>query len=66
MLGQFLFPGANNNEMLKLIMQTKGKFNNKMLKKGEFTTKHFDSQNNFLSKEIDPITRHVCSFSVFY
>jgi len=55
--GQFLFPGKNNNEMLKLIMQTKGKFNNKILKRGEFTPKYFDAQNNFLSKEADPITK---------
>jgi len=42
---------------LKSMMQTKGRFNNKILKRGEFTTKYFDTQNNFLSKEMDPVTK---------
>ena len=59
-LGQFLFPGRTNNEMLKLIMQTKGKISNKLLKKGEFSSRHFDIANNtFLSLELDPVTRTV-------
>mmetsp|Transcript_6648 Transcript_6648/g.5972 ORF Transcript_6648/g.5972 Transcript_6648/m.5972 type:complete len:200 (+) Transcript_6648:382-981(+) len=40
--GKFLFPGRSNNEMLKLIMQTKGRFSNKVLKRGEYTAKYFD------------------------
>lgn len=35
--GKILFPGKTNNEMLKLIMDVKGPFPKKMLKKGAFT-----------------------------
>lgn len=45
--------------MIKLILQTKGKFNNKILKRGEFVPKYFDSNYNFLSTEIDPVTKEV-------
>lgn len=45
--------------MIKLIMQTKGKFNNKILKRGEFVYKYLDTNYNFLSMEIDPITKQV-------
>ena len=45
--------------MLKLIMQTKGKFNKKMLINGQFVFKYFDSQFNFLSCELDPVTKQV-------
>lgn len=38
-------------------MQRKGKLNNKMLRKGIFITKYFDKDLNFLSKEVDPITK---------
>jgi serine/threonine-protein kinase PRP4 len=54
--GEFLFPGKDNNEMLKYIMQTKGKFSIKMLKKGVFTDKHFDSNYNFLERQVDTKT----------
>ena len=57
--GKILFPGKDNNEMLKLILQTKGRFNNKMLKRGEFSSQYFDHHNNFLSTEIDPVTKEV-------
>lgn len=35
--GEFLFPGKDNNEVLKFIMQTRGKISLKMLRKGVFT-----------------------------
>lgn len=54
--GEFLFAGKDNNEMLKVIMQTKGKFSIKMLKKGVFTNKHFDSNYNFLERQVDTKT----------
>ncbi|KAK9448049.1 kinase-like domain-containing protein [Limtongia smithiae] len=54
--GKILFPGANNNNMLKVIMETRGKINHKVLRKGLFTSKHFDDQLNFLSNERDKLT----------
>ena len=46
--GRFLFEGNSNNQMLKLMMETKGKFGVKMLKKSKHYDKYFDSQYNFL------------------
>lgn len=43
--------------MLKLMMETKGKFSIKMLSKSEFREKHFDNDFNFLCHTIDKITK---------
>lgn len=57
--GQFLFPGRSNNEMLKLMMDVKGPFAKKWLKRGRFVDQHFESDQNmsFAFYEDDPITR---------
>lgn len=39
--------------MLLLIMELKGKFNHKVLKKAKFTDQHFDESLNFRSIEKD-------------
>lgn len=54
--GKILFPGNSNNHMLRIIMETQGKFNHKMLRKGQFTSQHFDENLDFLSSQIDPVT----------
>lgn len=54
--GKILFPGRSNNQMLKHIMDVKGRFSAKMLRKGQFTEQHFDDQYNFLSQEVDKVT----------
>lgn len=55
--GKVLFPGTSNNNMLKLVMETKGKFSHKMIKKGQYSLQHFSPESfDFLSSEIDPIT----------
>ena len=64
--GKLLFTGRNNNEMLKQMMQIKGHFVSKVLRKAEFARQFFDLNNNtFLSEEIDPITKQVFSFVKF-
>ena len=57
--GKILFPGGSNNEMLKLMMDVKGPFTKKMLRRGQFTHEHFDADPNmtFLSMEKDPVTK---------
>ena len=57
--GRILFPGRTNNEMLKLMMDAKGPFPKKMLKKGEFTPQHFedDPAMSFCLLEFDPLTK---------
>jgi len=37
--------------MLLLMMETKGKFQNKIIKKARFGDQHFDENQNFLSHE---------------
>ena len=57
---KILFQGAkDNNEMLKQMMDLKGPFPKKMLKKGLFTIQHFEDDANlsFVLKGIDPVTK---------
>ncbi|EEB06014.1 CMGC/DYRK/PRP4 protein kinase Prp4 [Schizosaccharomyces japonicus yFS275] len=54
--GHILFAGRSNNQMLKQMMECKGHFSHKVLKRGQFTNDHFDEHYNFISVEIDPIT----------
>ena len=57
--GKILFPGRSNNEMLKCMMDVKGPFPKKMLKKAEFAFKHFEMDLNmsFLLEEEDRVTK---------
>ncbi|XP_038070156.1 serine/threonine-protein kinase PRP4 homolog [Patiria miniata] len=64
--GKILFPGKSNNHMLKVMMDTKGKMPNKMIKKGLLKDSHFDSNFNFKYIEVDKVTERekVTTFSV--
>ena len=57
--GKILFPGKTNNEMLKLMMDVKGRMPNKLIKKAMFRDKHFDENFNFMYIEVDKITQKV-------
>ena len=57
--GKILFPGRSNNQMLKHMMEVKGRFPNKMVRKGQFMSQHFDEDNNFISVEIDRLSNKV-------
>lgn len=60
--GKILFPGSSNNEMLRIIMETLGKFNHKMLKKGQFAEQHFDDKLDFVSTGlVDKVTGNAVS-----
>lgn len=54
--GKILFTGRSNNQMLKSIMECRGKFSLKMLKKAEFAGLHFDDNLLFRSLEKDKVT----------
>ncbi|KAI5814601.1 kinase-like domain-containing protein [Pyronema omphalodes] len=54
--GKILFTGRTNNQMLRSIMECRGKFSTKFLKKGQFTQWHFDSMGGFKSLEKDKVT----------
>lgn len=57
--GKILFPGKTNNEMLKLMMEVKGAFPKKKLKKGKFCSEHFENDPNmsFAQMDEDPVTK---------
>ena len=61
--GKILFPGRSNNEMLKLMMDVKGAFPKKMLKRGAFVSQHFEDDPNtsFALQEEDPVTKRPVS-----
>ncbi|KAK5642870.1 hypothetical protein RI129_009037 [Pyrocoelia pectoralis] len=54
--GRIMFSGKSNNQMLKFFMDLKGKFPNKVVRRGAFKEQHFDSNCNFLYHEIDKVT----------
>lgn len=57
--GKILFPGTSNNEMLKFMMDLKGKMPHKVIRKGMFKDNHFDGNYNFLYQEVDRVTHRV-------
>ncbi|KAJ1668895.1 U4/U6 small nuclear ribonucleoprotein prp4 [Coemansia sp. RSA 1646] len=58
--GKILFPGRNNNHMLQLMMETRGHFPNRMLRRGQFWQQHFEdnggSMLDFVSRTTDRLT----------
>ncbi|KAL5528939.1 hypothetical protein ACEPAG_4913 [Sanghuangporus baumii] len=54
--GKILFPGRSNNQMLFLMMELKGRFNSKMIKKAKFGNTYFDEMGAFQSVEHDKVT----------
>lgn len=62
--GKILFTGRTNNQMLRSIMDCRGKFTTKMLKRAQFAHLHFDEMANFRSVEQDKLTGKVCLFSL--
>ena len=60
--GKILFTGRTNNQMLRSIMDCRGKFTTKMLKRAQFAHIHFDEMANFRSVEQDKLTGKVRLF----
>jgi len=54
--GKILFTGRSNNQMLKSVMECRGRFTTKMLKRSTFAGVHFDENGNFRSVEVDKLT----------
>lgn len=57
--GKILFTGRTNNQMLRSIMECRGKFTTKMLKRSQFAHIHFDEMADFRSVEQDKLTGKV-------
>ncbi|KAK5652085.1 hypothetical protein OQA88_10861 [Cercophora sp. LCS_1] len=53
--GKILFTGDSNNQMLKNIMEIRGKFSAKLYRRGQLAGLHFDDLGNFLSVERDKV-----------
>ncbi|KAK0473941.1 kinase-like domain-containing protein [Armillaria novae-zelandiae] len=53
--GKILFPGRSNNQMLLLMMELKGRFNGKLIKKAKFGDVYFDDMGGFESIERDRV-----------
>ena len=54
--GKILFTGRNNNQMLRSIMECRGRFGHKQLRKAQFAGLHFDDLLGFRSLERDKVT----------
>ncbi|KAJ4531303.1 U4/U6 small nuclear ribonucleoprotein prp4 [Exophiala dermatitidis] len=54
--GKILFTGRNNNGMLRAIMECRGKFPHKLLRRGALTYEYFDDLLNFRAQETDKVT----------
>lgn len=55
--GKILFKGKNNNDMMRLFMEVKGKLPNKLIKSGNCWKQHFDENMDFLHKDTNKATR---------
>ncbi|KAM0262757.1 hypothetical protein ACHAQJ_001551 [Trichoderma viride] len=53
--GKILFTGDSNNQMLKAIMEIRGRITPKMYKRGQLSGVHFDDQGQFVSVERDKV-----------
>ncbi|KAI9148061.1 Serine/threonine-protein kinase prp4 [Paramyrothecium foliicola] len=53
--GKILFTGDSNNQMLKAIMEVRGKITPKVYKRGQLAAMHFDDQAQFVSVERDKV-----------
>ncbi|KAF9584180.1 U4/U6 small nuclear ribonucleoprotein prp4 [Lunasporangiospora selenospora] len=56
--GKILFSGRTNNQMLKHMMDLKGPFSKKMIRRGAFYLNHFDESCGFLSVEVEKVTQN--------
>ena len=56
-MGAMAFPGRTNNEMLKLMMEVKGPFPRKMVRRAAFRERHFDHELTFGVIEADALTQ---------
>jgi serine/threonine-protein kinase PRP4 len=62
--GKILFAGDSNNQMLKAIMEIRGKFTPKLFKRGQLSPAHFDDKGQFVSIERDKVLGKVCYDSI--
>lgn len=54
--GKILLPGRSNNHMLLLMMELRGRFNSKIIKKAQFGSVYFDEMGAFISIDRDRVS----------
>ncbi|KAJ1953511.1 U4/U6 small nuclear ribonucleoprotein prp4 [Linderina pennispora] len=58
--GRIMFPGRNNNEMLRLMMEARGHFSSRVLRRGQLWQQHFEdnggSMMDFVSRSTDKVS----------
>lgn len=59
--GRILFAGADNNQMLRVIQECRGKLPMRMLKVSQLAAEHFDQEGVFISLERNKITGKISS-----
>ena len=64
--GKILFAGDSNNQMLKAIMEIRGRFTPKLFKRGQLAPMHFDDRGQFISVERDKVLDKVCYDSIHF
>ena len=57
--GKILFTGDSNNQMLKAIMEIRGKIGGKLYRRGQLWRLHFDETGGFISQERDRVLNKV-------
>eukprot|EP00468_Gymnochlora_sp_CCMP2014_P005071 CAMPEP_0167753648 /NCGR_PEP_ID=MMETSP0110_2-20121227/7832_1 /TAXON_ID=629695 /ORGANISM="Gymnochlora sp., Strain CCMP2014" /LENGTH=686 /DNA_ID=CAMNT_0007639441 /DNA_START=110 /DNA_END=2167 /DNA_ORIENTATION=+ len=55
--GKILYPGKTNNDMLRYQMELSGNFPKRLIKKGKFKERHFDSDQVYLQVKVDPLSK---------
>ncbi|KAG6021331.1 hypothetical protein E4U41_002521 [Claviceps citrina] len=53
--GKILFAGDSNNQMLRAMMEIRGRFTPKLFRRGQLAGAHFDEQGHFVSVERDKV-----------
>lgn len=53
--GKILFTGDSNNQMLRAIIEIRGKMSTKLYRRGQLWQMHFDDMGNFVSQERDKV-----------
>lgn len=61
--GKILFTGDSNNQMLRAIMEVRGRLTPKLFKRGQLSAQHFDDMGQFVSVERDKVLGKVCTQS---
>lgn len=64
--GKILFTGDSNNQMLKAIMEIRGRITPKLYKRGQLSAGHFDELGQFVSVERDKVLGKVCVIFLFF